>query len=306
VPEVPEAPDGPERRVSNRFGKVVVVGVGLIGGSFALALKAAAAVGRVIGVGRRAGTLERARALGIIDAAGALDAATLSDADLVLLAVPVAQTRSVLESLAPLLGGSTIVTDAGSTKQDVVASARAAMGARIGQFVPGHPIAGTEYSGPEAAYAELYRARNVVLTPLPENPPAAVARVRHAWEACGAKVRELAVAEHDEVFAAVSHLPHLLAYALVDHVAGRSGGEGLVSFAAGGFRDFTRIASSHPELWRDVCLANRSALLRELAGYRKVLEQVREMLERGDGTALQTLFDKARMARNRWLERSGD
>ena len=292
--------------MSNRLGKVVVVGVGLIGGSFALALKAAAAVERVIGVGRRAGTLERARSLGIIDAAGALDAATLSDADLVLVAVPVAQTRSVLDSLAPVLGGSTIVTDAGSTKQDVVAAARAAMGARIGQFVPGHPIAGTEHSGPDAAFAELFGGRNVVLTPLPENSTADVARVRRAWEACGAQVRELAVADHDEVFAAVSHLPHLLAYALVDHVAGRSGGEGLVSFAAGGFRDFTRIASSNPEMWRDICLANRSALLRELAGYRKVLEQVREMLERGDGTALQTLFDKARMARNRWLERSGD
>jgi prephenate dehydrogenase len=291
--------------VSNRLGKVVVVGVGLIGGSFALALKAAAAVERVIGVGRRAGTLERARSLGIIDAAGALDAATLSDADLVLVAVPVAQARSVLDSLAPLLGGTTIVTDAGSTKQDVVASARVAMGARIGQFVPGHPIAGTEFSGPEAAFAELYGGRNVVLTPLPENSPADVARVRGAWEACGARVCELGVADHDDVFAAVSHLPHLLAYALVDHVAGRSGGEGLVSFAAGGFRDFTRIASSHPEMWRDICLANRSALLRELAGYGKVLDQVRDMLERGDGPALQTLFDKARVARNRWLDRSG-
>ena len=290
--------------VSIRLGKVVVVGVGLIGGSFALALKAAAAVERVIGVGRRAGTLERARALGIIDAAGALDATTLSDADLVLVAVPVAQTRSVLGSLAPLLGGSTIVTDAGSTKQDVVASARAAMGARIGQFVPGHPIAGTEHSGPDAAFAELYGGRNVVLTPLPENSPADVARVRGAWEACGAQVRELRVADHDEVFAAVSHLPHLLAYALVDHVAGRPGGEPLLEFAAGGFRDFTRIASSHPEMWRDICIANRGALLRELAGYGKVLERVREILERGDGAALQTLFDEARLARNRWLERS--
>lgn len=289
--------------MSNRLGKVVIVGVGLIGGSFALALKAAAAAERVIGVGRRAATIERARSLGIIDAAGALDAATLSHADLVLVAVPVAQTRSVLDSLAPLLGGSTVVTDAGSTKQDVVAAARAAMGARIGQFVPGHPIAGTEHSGPDAAFAELYRDRNVVLTPLPENSPADVARVRSAWEACGAQVRELPVADHDGVFAAVSHLPHLLAYALVDHVAGRPGGEQLLEFAAGGFRDFTRIASSHPEMWRDICIANRGALLRELAGYGEVLERVREILKRGDGSALQALFDEARLARNRWLER---
>jgi prephenate dehydrogenase len=285
--------------------KLVVVGVGLIGGSFALALKAAGAVDHVVGVGRRAGTLERALELGIIDATGALEASTLSDADLVLISVPVAQTQAVLGALAPHLGATTVVTDAGSTKQDVVAAARAAMGARIGQFVPGHPIAGTEHSGPDAAFAELFRGRNVVLTPLSENAPADVARVRGAWEACGARVRELGLADHDEVFAAVSHLPHLLAYALVEHVAGRSGGEGPMSFAAGGFRDFTRIASSHPEMWRDICMANRGALLRELAGYGAVLDQVREMLERGDGAALQTLFDGARVARNRWLERSG-
>ena len=129
-------------------------------------------------------------------------------------------------------------------------------------------------------------------------------RICSAWEACGAQVRELPVADHDGVFAAVSHLPHLLAYALVDHVAGRPGGEQLLAFAAGGFRDFTRIASSHPEMWRDICIANRGALLRELAGYGEVLERVREILERGDGSALQALFDEARLARNRWLERS--
>jgi len=291
--------------MASMLRKLVVVGVGLIGGSFALALKAAGAVDHVVGVGRRAGTLERALELGIIDATGALEASTLSDADLVLISVPVAQTQAVLGALAPHLGATTVVTDAGSTKQDVVAAARAAMGARIGQFVPGHPIAGTEHSGPDAAFAELFRGRNVVLTPLSENSPAGVARVRGAWEACGARVRELGVADHDEVFAAVSHLPHLLAYALVEHVAGRSGGEGPMSFAAGGFRDFTRIASSHPEMWRDICMANRGALLRELAGYGAVLDQVRDMLERGDGAALQTLFDKARVARNRWLERSG-
>ncbi len=291
--------------MSNGLGKVVVVGVGLIGGSFALALKAAAAVERVIGVGRRAGTIERACSLGIIDAAGALDAATFSDADLVLVAVPVAQTGSVLDSLAPLLGGSTIVTDAGSTKQDVVAAARAAMGARIRRFVPGHPIAGTEHSGPEAASAELFRDRNVVLTPLAENVAADVARVRRAWEACGAKVQELGIAEHDEILAAVSHLPHVLAFALVDHVAGRPGGDKFMSFAAGGFRDFTRIASSHPEMWRDICVGNRRALLKELDGYGKVLDALRDMVERGDAAALHTLFGKAREARNRWLKENG-
>jgi len=289
--------------VSFRLGKVVVVGVGLIGGSFALALKAAGAVGRVVGVGRRIETLERARALGIVEEIGALDAATLADADLVLVAVPVAQSRVVLASLAPLLGESTVVTDAGSTKQDVVEAARAALGGRIARFVPGHPIAGTEHSGPEAAFAGLYRERRVVLTPLPENAPADVARVRSAWEACGAQVEELGAAEHDEVFAAVSHLPHLLAYALVEHVTGRPGGERLMSFAAGGFRDFTRIASSHPEMWRDICIANRGALAAELSRYESTLAGMRALLERGDSQSLEALFARARDARNRWLER---
>ena len=289
--------------MSFRLGKVVVVGVGLIGGSFALALKAAGAVGRVVGVGRRIETLERARALGIVEEIGALDAATLADADLVLVAVPVAQSRLVLASLAPLLGESTVVTDAGSTKQDVVEAARAALGGRIARFVPGHPIAGTEHSGPEAAFAGLYRERRVVLTPLPENAPADVARVRSAWEACGAQVEELGAAEHDEVFAAVSHLPHLLAYALVEHVTGRPGGERLMSFAAGGFRDFTRIASSHPEMWRDICIANRGALAAELSRYESTLAGMRALLERGDSQSLEALFARARDARNRWLER---
>ncbi len=289
--------------MSFRLGKVVVVGVGLIGGSFALALKAAGAVGQVIGVGRRIETLERARALGIVDAIGTLDAATLADAELVLVAVPVAQSRPVLASLAPLLGASTVVTDAGSTKQDVIDAARAALGGRIARFVPGHPIAGTEHSGPEAAFAGLYRERRVVLTPLPENAAADVARVRGAWEACGARVEELGAAEHDGVFAAVSHLPHLLAYALVEHVTGRPGGERLMSFAAGGFRDFTRIASSHPEMWRDICIANRGALAAELSRYESTLAGMRELLERGDSRALEALFERARDARNRWLER---
>ncbi len=289
--------------MSFRLGKVVVVGVGLIGGSFALALKSAGAAGRVIGVGRRIETLERARSLGIVDSIGSFDAATLGDADLVLVAVPVAQTRPVLASLAPLLGASTVVTDAGSTKQDVIEAARAAMGERSARFVPGHPIAGTEHSGPEAAFSGLYRERRVVLTPLPENAPADVARVRGAWEACGAQVEELGAAEHDAVFAAVSHLPHLLAYALVEHVTGRPGGERLLSFAAGGFRDFTRIASSHPEMWRDICIANRGALAAELSRYESTLDKLRELLERGDSQALEALFERARSARNRWLER---
>ena len=285
-----------------RIEKLVIVGVGLIGGSFALALKGAGAVGRVIGVGRGARNIRRALDLGIIDAAGAADGETLKDADLVLLAVPAGQMRAVMRSIAPLLGPKTVVTDAGSTKEDVVGFARRELKAALSRFVPGHPIAGTEKSGAEAAFAGLYRGRRVVLTPLKDNEPGALALVRAAWERCGASVSELRPREHDTVLAAVSHLPHVLAYALVDQVARHKNAKQLFSYAAGGFRDFTRIAASHPEMWRDICLANRKALLAELDRYGGKLERVRRMLERGDAKALAELFSGAREARNRWLK----
>ena len=285
-----------------RIEKLVIVGVGLIGGSFALALKGAGAVGRVIGVGRGARNIRRALELGIIDAAGAADAETLKDADLVLLAVPAGQMRAVMRSIAPLLGPKTVVTDAGSTKGDVVGFARRELKAALSRFVPGHPIAGTEKSGADAAFAGLYRGRRVVLTPLAENEPGALALVRAAWERCGASVSELRPREHDTVLAAVSHLPHVLAYALVDQVARHKNAKQLFSYAAGGFRDFTRIAASHPEMWRDICLANRKALLAEIDRYGGKLERVRRMLARGDARALDGLFSGAREARNRWLK----
>lgn len=287
-----------------RIGKLVVVGVGLIGGSFALALKAAGAVNRVIGVGRGAKNIRRAIELGIIDAQGALDAPTLGDADLVLLAIPVGQMQRTMRLIAPSLGAKTVVTDAGSTKQDVVAHARRELKRSLARFVPAHPIAGTERSGAEAAFADLYRGRKVVLTPLKENDPGAIALVRSAWEQCGARISDMQPKEHDAVFAAVSHLPHVLAYALVDQVAGHKNAKQLFAHAAGSFRDFTRIASSHPEMWRDVCLANRTALLAELGRYSRGLGKVRAILERGDARALDELFSGAREARERWLKGS--
>jgi len=240
--------------------------------------------------------------LKIIDAAGAFDAATFGDADLVLLAMPVGQMQPVMRAIAPLVGPKTVVTDAGSTKEDVVALARRELKKSLARFVPGHPIAGTEKSGAEAAFAALYRGRRVVLTPLEGTDTGALALVHRAWEACGAKVFELKPREHDAVLAAVSHLPHLLAFALVDQVARHKDAKRLFSYAAGGFRDFTRIASSHPEMWRDICLANRKALLVELDRYEGELERVRRMLERGDGKALEALFSEARAARERWLK----
>src|SRR6266568_2177856 len=288
--------------VMARIEKLVVVGVGLIGGSFALALKEAGAVSRAVGVGRSAQNIRRALELKIIDAAGALDAATLADADLVLLAVPVGQMQPVMRAIAPFLGAKTVVTDAGSTKQDVVELARRELRGSLSRFVPGHPIAGTEKSGAEAAFAGLYRGRKVVLTPLKNNDPGAIALVRSSWESCGASVFEMKPKEHDAVLATVSHLPHLLAYALVDQVARDKDAERLFSYAAGGFRDFTRIASSHPEMWRDICLANREALLADLKRYGKGLDKLRSVLKRGDAKALQALFSGAREARERWLK----
>jgi prephenate dehydrogenase len=288
---------GAERGAARRFEHVAVYGVGLIGGSFALALKAAGLCKRVTGIGRSAANLRLAQERGIIDAV-AQDAA---EADLVLIATPVAQFPSVLGALAPRLRPSAIVTDAGSTKRDVIAAARAALGGKVAQFVPAHPIAGAERSGAAAASAELFRGRRVVLAPLAENPAASVQAVEDAWRACGARVSRMSAEEHDAVFAAVSHLPHLLAYALVHELAGRADSAQLFGFAAGGFRDFTRIASSHPEMWRDICVANRGPLLAELDRYAAKLAALRPLLERGDAAALEKLFAEARAARERWL-----
>ncbi len=286
------------------FGKVVVFGVGLIGGSFALGLKRAEQVGEVVGFGRSLGTLTQALDLGIIDRVGFNVGQEIIDADLVLIATPVGQMGEIMERIAPYLGADTVVTDGGSTKSDVVAVARAALGERIAQFVPAHPIAGAENSGAAAARADLYHGKKVVLTPLPENSVLSVARVRSAWEWCGAQIHELAADEHDRIFAAVSHLPHLLSFALVHELAQRDNREQLFGFAASGFRDFTRIAASHPEMWRDICLANRVALLGELDAYRASLDVLRDALARGDGAALEDTFAVARRARRAWSESS--
>ena len=257
---------------------------------------------QVVGMGRSRATLDEALRCGVIDRCGDEWSAAMAGADLVLLAMPVGQTEAVMGQLAPHLEPRTILTDAGSTKQDVIAAARRALGDRIGQFVPGHPIAGAEKSGVAAARADLYRGKRVVLTPLPENNPGAVAKVRLAWESCGAQVSELTADTHDQTFAAVSHLPHLLAFALVHEFSGRANAEQLFAFAAGGFRDFTRIASSHPEMWRDICVANRAALIRELDAYQAELLRARVLLARADGAALEALFGTARSTRDAWLE----
>jgi len=284
--------------------KIVICGVGLIGGSFALALKAAGVAREIVGLGRTRAPLEGAQALGVIDRIADDWADALCDADLVLLGMPVGQMAPVMAALVPHLAPGTVVTDGGSTKSDVVAAVRAVFGEKIHQFVPGHPIAGAEKSGVSAAKTDLYRGKRVVLTPLPENAPAEVAKVRAAWEACGALVSELSPETHDRIFAAVSHLPHLLAFALVHDLAAREDADQLFGFAAGGFRDFTRIASSHPEMWRDICLANRSALLKELDSYMAELMRTRVLLAAADAPGLETLFATARDRRDAWMNSS--
>ncbi len=284
------------------FGKIVIFGVGLIGGSFALGLKRAGVVASIVGIDRSPGALARALELGIIDAPGASLADAMRGADLVLIAAPVAQTEAILCAILPHLEAGTIVTDAGSTKADVVAAARRALDTKVGQFVPGHPIAGRESNGPDAAIVDLYRGKKFVLTPLPENAQGAIDRVGAAWAQCGAIVHRLTPEQHDKVFAAVSHLPHLLAYALVDEIAGKPNAGLLFQYAASGFRDFTRIAGSSPEMWRDISLANHCALLNELDAYLAQLSRMRALLAAGDGAGIEAVYANAQHARQQWIE----
>ena len=280
--------------------KLVIFGVGLIGGSFALALKKANFVNEIVGVGRSAENLEFALTQGIIDKAAADSRSALADADLVLLAMPLGQLGGVISQIAPLLMPHTVVTDTASTKEKVITLAQQHL-KHIRNFVPGHPIAGAEKSGATAARADLFHDKKTILTPLTDTALEAIALVTRAWQACGAQVSTLSPQAHDELLAAVSHLPHVLAFALVDYIASRADAPQLFTLAAGGFRDFTRIAASNPEMWRDICLANRDALLAEMDAYRGQLSRIRTALSDGDGDALLEVFSRSRAARQRWL-----
>jgi prephenate dehydrogenase len=277
---------------------LAIVGVGLIGGSLSLALQAKQAVGRVLGVGRSAKSLQQALDLGLIHEAGSLEQA--AQADVVLLATPVAQIPAILQTLAQHIAPHTVITDAGSTKDDVVTAARQALGSKFKQFVPAHPIAGTENSGPSAAFAALYQQRKVVLTPLPETDARAVALVQTMWQTAGANTRLLSPEAHDRIFAAVSHLPHLLAFALVEQLAESIEANDYFDYAASGFRDFTRIAGSSPEMWRDIFFANREALLAHLDQYQTQLNSLRDLLTQTDSTELLKKLSTASRARRHW------
>ncbi len=284
-----------------RIAKLVVIGVGLIGGSFALALKKARMVKQVVGVGRSRKNLGDALRLGIIDKAETDAAKAVADADLVLVGAPVGQMPGIFARIAPALSPKTVVTDAGSTKQDVIAAARRHLGAHFPMFVPAHPIAGTEHSGAAAAFPELYRDRNLILLPQKETKASALRLVRAAWLACGANIVRLDAAEHDEIFGAVSHLPHVAAFALLHQLGRRRDAKRLLGFSGGGLRDTVRIAGSSPEMWRDICLANRGALLPLLDAYVDELKTARAALAKGKGDALEAMFRSAQQARARWL-----
>ena len=283
-----------------RLGRVAIVGVGLIGGSLAIALRRAGAVTTLVATDRDLQALERAVALGVIDEASESLSEAVRGADLVVVALPVRAIGPALHDVGLVLESHAVVTDVGSTKGEVVRVAREELRERFARFVPGHPIAGREASGVEAATGDLFRGARVVLTPEAETAPDAVEMVRGCWEAAGGRVTTLAAATHDRIFAAVSHLPHILSFALVSEIAGREDAAELFAFAAGGFRDFTRIAASSPEMWRDIALQNREALLAELDRYEARLAVFRELIERGDGPGLERLLTEARTARHGW------
>ena len=284
-----------------RINTLAIIGVGLIGGSLSLALKKHNAVGRVIGVGRSQGNLDEALRLGVIDAVATLEQA--ARADIIFVATPVAQMPRVFAELAPHLSEPSIVTDGGSTKQDVIEAARLSLGEKFRQFVPAHPIAGTEKTGATAAFATLFEKRKTVICAEVETPPDAVNRIAHMWQTAGAEIHRMSAAEHDDVFAAVSHLPHLLAFALVDMLAGMPRATDYFDYAASGFRDFTRIAAGSPEMWRDISVANRVALREQLSAYRAHLDEFDRWLASAGPEAINAIeasYSRASTARNAW------
>lgn len=288
------------------LNKIVIFGVGLIGGSVALALKKSGVAPQIVGVGRNLENLQTAIDLGVIDEAQSDIAKAVADADLVLIATPVAQTPKILEAMIPHLSANTVITDAGSTKSDIQAYVTTASQQAknpqhfLGQFVGGHPIAGAEKSGVTAAKADLFVGKNVVLTPNKNTSDEAIKLVRELWQATGANVSEMTAEVHDQIFAAVSHLPHLLAFALVNELAHRPNAKQLFDFAASGFRDFTRIAGSSPEMWRDISLANKNALLGELEAYQAEISALQTLLKNEDSQGLQAMFEHASQARQAW------
>ncbi|MCI0400150.1 MAG: prephenate dehydrogenase/arogenate dehydrogenase family protein [Gammaproteobacteria bacterium] len=280
------------------IGRLAIIGVGLIGGSLARALKRARACEHVIGCARNQEGLKKAMALGVIDEF-AMDVGSATEgADMVVVATPLGTTEAILKSMAGHLHADALVTDVGSAKATVAAAARKSLDRHLALFVPGHPVAGTEKSGVEASFAELFEGHRVILTPLLETDPKAVQRVQKMWEKTGAEVIMMDVERHDKLLAATSHLPHTLAYSLVDCLAQMDERADIFRFAAGGFADFTRIASSSPSMWHDICLANRDNLLEVIEQFSHRLEELKDALREADSNALMEMLTRAKAARD--------
>lgn len=282
------------------INRLCIIGVGLIGGSLARALRSAGYCREVIGAGRDPAHLQQAVDLGVIDRFETEPGKAVAGADMVLLAVPLGAMGSVFAAIRGHLAEGAVLTDAGSAKVSIIDAARSAFGRVPGYFVPGHPIAGTENSGVAASLPDLYRGRRVILTPLEDTDPTAVSRVRAMWEAAGARVSEMEPVHHDAVLAATSHLPHVLAFTLVDSLARLGDREEIFAYAAGGFRDFTRIASSDPVMWRDICLANGDAIRRMIDRYIDDLRTINKAVSERDGNRLLEIFNSAKQARDRF------
>lgn len=286
------------------FRQLGIIGCGLMGGSFALAMRRAGLVRKVVGYSKSPSTTEQARALGVIDVAAPSALQAVTGSDIVLLSVPVAATEATLKAISHAVDPAVLYMDVGSTKADVVMAARKALGPKIGSFVPAHPIAGKEVSGVHNAEATLYEGAPVILTPLRETDPQMVARATELWTRLGAKVLTLEPEAHDTSFAAVSHLPHLLAFAYFSAVAGQPGGDDFMALAGPGFRDFTRIAGGDPEMWRDVLLANADAVLEQSALFRTHLDALEFALRSRNADALHNLIRSASEGRRNWRQRS--
>jgi prephenate dehydrogenase len=285
-----------------RVKRLVIIGVGLIGGSLARALKHANACEEVIGVGRDERQLKKAIELGVIDQYSLDPREAVKTADIIVLAVPLGAMASIFKSIAGLVPPDAVITDVGSAKASVVNAAKEGLGEIPVNFVPGHPIAGTEKSGVEASFRELFEQRKIILTPLKETKKDAVARVRAMWEMTGAEVLEMDIEHHDKVLAATSHLPHMLAYALVDTLARMGDHDEIFSYAAGGFHDFTRIASSDPQMWHDICTANKDALLQMLELFIKDLSGLTEAIRNNESAYLLETFNRAKQARDHFAQ----
>jgi len=282
------------------FEQLGLIGCGLMGGSFALALKRAGLVKRIVGYSKSPSTTERARQMGVIDVEAPSALLAVSGADIVLLAVPVSATEATFKAIRHLVGPNTLIMDVGSTKRDVVDAARRVLGANVGSFVPCHPITGKEVSGVEHADVDLYAGKQVILTPIERTFTVQLQKATDVWTALGCHVLKMSPQAHDAAYAAVSHLPHLIAFALINGITGQEHGKEYMSLAGPGFRDFTRIAASDPKMWRDILIANREELLAQSRIFQQTLQSLEELIGNSSGDVLEVLIERASETRANW------